>query len=113
MLWGIGRSNRKDRLNGDDRRQELQTKKARAGSQRGSRHLDRFVAGLDEAALNHIASIMGAGATARLTTPRVSSTGNFRCDQPRRFQTAMLSRRQPKGQQDNRDDVAERGHYHQ
>ncbi len=110
MLRGLGRSNRKDRFNGHDQRQKLQTKKAGAGSQQGGRHLDRLVAGLNEAALDHIASVMGARTAARLTTPEVSSVGRFCCDQPRRLQSAMLSCRQPKGQQDNRDDVAERGH---
>ncbi len=53
---------------------------------------------------------MGAWAIAHLTAFRVSMRG-FRRDQPCRLKSAMLSRRQPKGQQDNCDDVTERGHY--
>ena len=112
MLRGLGSCNREDRLNGRDRRQKLQTKKTCAGSQRGSRHLDRIATGLNETALDHIASIMGAVAVARLTAFRIGPMGSFRRDQTRCLQSAMLSRRQPKGQQDNRDDVAERGHCH-
>lgn len=111
MLGFFGLGYRKPSLNRQDRHQKLHTKKASADRQRRCWRLDYLIVQLDETALNHIASIMRARASAVLTAFRFSPMRDFRCNQSRRLQSAVLGRRQPKGQQDNCDDMAERIHY--
>lgn len=85
MLGLLGLGYREARLNGQDRHQELQTKKACAASQRRRWHFDGLIVQFYETVFYHITPIMCARAAAVLAAFDFSPMRSIRCNQSRRL----------------------------
>lgn len=89
---------------------ELQTDETKAGRKVGGQHLGHLFCRFEYTVFQKFTRVAGA---AVVRVAAIIRRGRLRLvgENSRRRECAILRRWQPKGQQDNRDDVTERGHY--
>ena len=107
--WMLGSRDHQGGLIRHTRLHKPQTDETETGRKVRREHLGHFVCRFDYTVFQKVTGVAGA---AVVRVAAIISRGGLSLvgKNPRRHQSAILRRRQPKGQEDNCNDAAERGH---